>query len=125
MVSLYLMTGCSTLSTILPFISGGNSPSSGNKSLSINTDLQSGDRDYKGIGGSVKTSKNNGTIAGNNQNNYSASKLTVNQDSFWKTLISFILGFVLCGIATFLAGLYLPQPKHLQKLKSYLKSKRT
>jgi hypothetical protein len=99
----------------------GNSTSGDDKSINVDTDLQAGDRDYKGIGGTSKVDKNSGNVAGNNQNNYKASKLTVNESDFWSTLLSFIVGFLLCGLATFFAGWYLPQPKHLQKLKKIIK----
>jgi hypothetical protein len=49
----------------------------------------------------------------------------VNQDSFWRTIGSFFFGFLLCGIAVFLCGWYLPQPKHVQKFKSVLSKTKT
>lgn len=119
------LSSCAWLGAVGGWVSGlGTSNNSGSqKSLSIDTDLsnQQGDNNYTGQGGKVQTDKiQQSKVAGNNQNNYQASSLTVNQDSFWKTLWAFIIGFVLCAAAMFLFGLYLPQPKHVQKVKAML-----
>lgn len=117
------LSSCAWLGAVGGWVSslGTTNNSGSQKSLSIDTELsnQQGDNNYTGQGGKVKTDKiQQSKVAGNNQNNYQASSLTVNQDSFWKTLWAFIIGFVLCAIAMFLFGLYLPQPKHVQKIKN-------
>lgn len=119
------LSSCAWLGAVSGLVSGlGATNNSGSQeSLSLDTELsnQQGDNNYTGQGGKVKTDKiQQSKVAGNNQNNYSASSLTVNHDSFWKTLWAFIIGFILCAVAMFLFGLYLPQPKHTQKLKSML-----
>lgn len=124
------LSSCAWLSAVGGWVSslGTTNNSGSQKSLSIDTELsnQQGDNNYTGQGGKVNTKQiQQSKVAGNNQNNYQASSLTVNQDSFWKTLWAFVVGFSLCGVAIFLFGLYLPQPKHVQKIKTMLHRNKT